>query len=388
VIGTGPGWIVPSETTLETGPYKITGFSPELFPFNLTTVLKSFSDAVQTGRGDNLNLPMSTITKGSVWMGVNAKDNGLIDELGSIQSAIKHAAELAKLEDYEVESLVARVANDTKTIEIKYPTLSELNEKNPPPAIYYLYLPEDIITQSESNQNVTTTNNFTSTIGDVLVDKSHGNSIGPWILDVFTRLLTEEGLYVGYTDEWSDLENALNKTKALIIANPSEYYTIEEYEAIKTWVNQGGLLIILGDASSNFLDSEALQGPLNSISNHWGIHFGNGYLYDQESQYGFYRNIIVNDIRDSFISDGVEELVFFTAGPVYSKNRGYVSTPSSTYNSVTERADEYDVVAIYKVGDARVIAFGDTSWLIEPYVNAADNYQLLRNLVEAISSSD
>jgi hypothetical protein len=174
----------------------------------------------------------------------------------------------------------------------------------------------------------------------------------------------------------------------LIIANPSEYYTIEEYEAIKTWVNQGGLLIILGDASSNFLDSEALQGPLNSISNHWGIHFGNGYLYDQESQYGFYRNIIVNDIRDSFISDGVEELVFFTAGPVYSKNRGYVSTPSSTYNSVTERADEYDVVAIYKVGDARVIAFGDTSWLIEPYVNAADNYQLLRNLVEAISSSD
>jgi hypothetical protein len=55
---------------------------------------------------------------------------------------------------------------------------------------------------------------------------------------------------------------------------------------------------------------------------------------------------------------------------------------------VTERADEYDVVAIYKVGDSRVIAFGDMTWLMEPYVNSADNYQLLKNLVEAIAPSE
>ena len=125
---------------------------------------------------------------------------------------------------------------------------------------------------------------------------------------------------------------------------------------------------------------------MNSLSDHWGIHYGNGYLYDQESNYGFYRNIIVDDIRDSFLSEDIDELVFFTAGPVYSKSRGYMSTPDSTYNSVTERSDEYDMVAIYKVGDARVIAFGDMTWLIEPYVNSADNYQLLRNLVETIAS--
>jgi hypothetical protein len=96
----------------------------------------------------------------------------------------------------------------------------------------------------------------------------------------------------------------------------------------------------------------------------------------------------VNDIRDSFLSEDVEELVFFTSGPVYSKSRGYMSTPDNTYNSVTEQADSYDAVAIYKVGDARVVAFGDMTWLMEPYVNTADNYQLLRNLVEAIVSTD
>lgn len=388
VIGTGPGWVVPSETTLESGPHKITGFSPELFPFNLTTVLDSFSNAVESGRGDALNLPMTTVTKGSIWMGFDAKDNGMVDELGSLQTAIKYAAELASLDEYEVESLVARVANNTEAIEIRYPTIAELNEKNPPPAIYYLYLPEDILAQSETQQNETLTTNMTSVKGDVLVDASHGNAVSPWILDAFTRLLAEESLFVGYADNWDLIEDALNETRALVVACPSIYYSNDEYETIRSWVDKGGTLILLGDASADFLNTRTLQGPLNSLSDHWGIHYGNGYLYDMENNYGFYRNIIVDDIRDSIISEDIDELVFYTAGPVYSKSRGYMSTPDTAYNSVTERAGEYDVVAMYKVGDSKVIAFGDMSWLIEPYVNSGDNYQLLRNLVEAIAPTD
>ena len=389
VIGSSPGWIVPSETTLETGPNKITGFSPESFPFDLTTVLESFSNAVITGRGDALKIPVSDVTRGTVWIGINAKKNGLVDELGSLQSAIKYAADLADLDDYQVESMVARVSNRSDLIKITYPSISELNEKNPPPAIYYLYLPENAYTQYESPENTTILDgNVTSVRGDVIVDMSHGNIISPWILDAFTRLLTEERLFVSYTDDWNALEDALNTTRALVIACPTNYYSNDEYETIKSWVSKGGTLILLGDASSDFLRVNTLQAPLNSLSDHWGIHFGNGYLYNMEENYGYYRNIIVKDIRNSFLSEGVEELVFYTAGPVYSKSRGYMSTSSSTYNSVTERADEYDIVAIYKVGNAKVIAFGDMTWLIEPYVNSADNYQLLRNLVEAIASKD
>ena len=115
-----------------------------------------------------------------------------------------------------MESLVARVADDTKAIQFSYPSLADLNEKNPPPAIYYLYLPETIYTQSETPQNETKFLNITSVRGDVLVDASHGNAVGPWILDAFTRLLTEEGLYVGYTESWASLEEALNETRALV----------------------------------------------------------------------------------------------------------------------------------------------------------------------------
>ena len=95
----------------------------------------------------------------------------------------------------------------------------------------------------------------------------------------------------------------------------------------------------------------------------------------------------MSNIRDSFLSENVNQLVFYTAGPVYSKSRGYMSAPITTYNSVTEQASSYDLVSIYKVGNSRVIAFGDMTWLMEPYVNAADNHQLLQNLVNSIAAT-
>ena len=110
VIGVGPGFLVPSESTFESGPQKITGFSPALFPFNITKALDSFASSVSEGRGSRLNLAMSELKRGGVYLGGEAVNQGLVDEIGSRQSAISYAAELAGLETYTVDSLVARVA--------------------------------------------------------------------------------------------------------------------------------------------------------------------------------------------------------------------------------------------------------------------------------------
>lgn len=387
VIGTGPGWIIPSEVTLETGPHKITGFSPELYPFNFTQVLSSFADAVEKGREGKLNIPMSDVQKGSVWLGSEALKNGIVDEIGSTQTAISHAASMAGLTDWEVESLLFRVANGTSTVSIKYPTIEELNEKNPPPALYYLYMPTDIYMESEApvSSNVSATGGH---VGDVIVDMSHENAISPWHLDALAEALVHEGLYLGYSSDWDAIENALNKTKALIISTPRAYYTFEEYEAINDYVNDGGMLIFLGDASSSFLDNSLLQGPLNSLSDHWGLHYSNGYLYNLEENYGIYRNLILTDMRDSFLTEGVEELVYYTAGSIESRGDGVVKTSRDTFNSVSERSDMYSVAAVYDLNNRTVVAFGDLTWLVKPYINAADNSILLENLVEAIASVD
>jgi protease-4 len=386
IIGSGPGWIVPSEVTLETGPHKITGFSPELFPFNLTNVLTNFAGAVEEGRNGKLTISMDDVVKGSIWMGSEAINNGIIDEIGSVQTAISYAASIAGLDEWDVDSLLFRVANETVSTEFRYPTIEELNERNPPPALYYLYMPGDIYMESQipDTINITALNGH---VGDIIVDLSHDNVISPWILDALAEELVGEDLYMGYSDDWQQIENVLNNTKALVIASPRDFYSNEEYIAINEWVNEGGVLIFLGDASATFLDPSVLQAPLNSLSDHWGIHYSNGYLYDVEENYGFYRNLILTDIRDSILSEGVDELVFYTTGAIYSRGKGVVKTSRDAFNSVSERGDTYSVVTV-NTNNCTVIAFGDTTWLMKPYINAADNRVLLENLVEAMASVD
>jgi len=148
VIGVGPGFLVPSEFTFESGPQKITGFSPALFPFNITKALDSFASAVTEGRGIRLNLALSELKRGGVYLGGEAVNQGLVDEIGSRQSAISYAAEQAGLETYTVDSLVARVANTTVTVNLEYPSIGELNKANPPPALYYLYMPRDVVMEN------------------------------------------------------------------------------------------------------------------------------------------------------------------------------------------------------------------------------------------------
>ena len=387
VIGTGPDWIVPSETTLETGPYKITGFSPERFPFDLTVVLENFADAVEEGRNGKLTIPMDDVVKGSIWMGSEAINNGIIDEIGSVQTAISYAASLAGLDEWDVDSLLFRVANETVSTELEYPTIEELNERNPPPALYYLYMPGDIYMESQVPDTINVTAS-SGHVGDVIVDLSHDNVISPWILDSLAEELVGEGLYMGYSDDWQEIEDVLNTTKALLIASPREFYSYEEYTAVNEWVNDGGVLIFLGDASATFLDPSVLQAPLNSLSDHWSLHYSNGYLYDVEENYGFYRNLIITDIRDSILSEGVDELVFYTTGAIVSRGNGVVKTNPNAFNSVSERGDMYSVVAVNTNDNCTVLAFGDTTWLMKPYINAADNMVLLENLVEVIASVD
>ncbi|WP_140921123.1 signal peptide peptidase SppA [Limnobaculum xujianqingii] len=46
---------------------------------------------------------VDSIAQGRVWIGSDAKSNGLVDQLGDFDDAIKKAVELAKLKDYEIK---------------------------------------------------------------------------------------------------------------------------------------------------------------------------------------------------------------------------------------------------------------------------------------------
>lgn len=68
---------------------------------------KTFTGHVTANRGDKLDKPMDELAGGRVYSGAQALELGLVDEIGSLYSAITYAAEKAGLKDgkYELQAI-------------------------------------------------------------------------------------------------------------------------------------------------------------------------------------------------------------------------------------------------------------------------------------------
>ena len=61
-----------------------------------------FKGHVVAARGDKLKKPIDELAAGRVFTGQQALDLGLVDKIGTLENAIRHAAQQAKVKDYEV----------------------------------------------------------------------------------------------------------------------------------------------------------------------------------------------------------------------------------------------------------------------------------------------
>jgi protease-4 len=66
-------------------------------------VYQTFLDRVSVGRNMSFS-KVDSIAQGRVWSGVEAKNIGLVDELGNLEMAIAAAAELANITDYRIRN--------------------------------------------------------------------------------------------------------------------------------------------------------------------------------------------------------------------------------------------------------------------------------------------
>jgi hypothetical protein len=388
ILAVGPGIIVPSESNYETGPHKITGFSPILFPLNISKALDNFADAVSTGRGTTLKLNQAQLRMGSIWLGSEAVDNGIIDEIGSQQAALRHAAGLVGLEDFNIKHLVKSATNSSliTSTQKEYKNIKELNEQNPPPALYYLYMPGDIYMHENTNQTfiIEEIGENVTKLGQVIIDLSHGNLVSPWIFDSLEAELAKRGVFVGYSSNWENINDSLEFANTLIIAAPTEGYLFEEYKVIQEWVKKGNMLILFSDPGDAFTSVPELLGPINSLANHWGLHFGKGYLYNQEDHYGIYRNIYLRTFEETFLTEDLNLLVFFTSTYLSSTDSNAAYASWGTANSVSELVQLYAPVSVIHKNNSTVVAFGDLTWQLEPYIYIEENFHLLMNLVSKI----
>ena len=70
-------------------------------------IYSDFTQKVADGRGMT-QANVDSIGQGRVWTGINAKEIGLVDEIGGLNDAIAFAVKTSNLEDYRLDEMPAQ----------------------------------------------------------------------------------------------------------------------------------------------------------------------------------------------------------------------------------------------------------------------------------------
>lgn len=80
------------------GDRPLTATEKRFFQASTDSIYHTFKSRVAEGRNKNIEY-IDSIAQGRVWTGKRALEAGLVDKIGTLQDAVKHAARLAKIED-------------------------------------------------------------------------------------------------------------------------------------------------------------------------------------------------------------------------------------------------------------------------------------------------
>jgi ClpP class serine protease len=132
------------EELYTTGPFKLSGGPQASYVRQMEMLKDTFLAAILAQRSDRLLVEPETLSRGEIYLGLQAQQMGLVDEIGSQEDAVAAAAAMAELRrfvtvdwDVEVPEWVEEeeVAPGSKTA-----TALALPPEQLPPGLYYRYL--------------------------------------------------------------------------------------------------------------------------------------------------------------------------------------------------------------------------------------------------------
>ena len=105
VLGVLPGPVYVDEQLLTTGPFKAFGLTQDAAVRQAERAKFAFLEAIETGRGEALQVSSDVLARAEIYTGVQALEMGLIDGMRSTGEVYERAADLAGLNNYEVVEL-------------------------------------------------------------------------------------------------------------------------------------------------------------------------------------------------------------------------------------------------------------------------------------------
>ncbi|MBN1135434.1 MAG: S49 family peptidase [Anaerolineae bacterium] len=133
------------EVLITTGPFKLSGGPQDAYIRQMELLKQTFLAAIMAQRQDRLKVGPDVLSRGEIYLGLQAQQMGLIDAVGSQAEAVAEAARLARVRRYRVVDCTPELAFESFLF-IDEPegrstaaTVADLPQALPP-GCYYRYV--------------------------------------------------------------------------------------------------------------------------------------------------------------------------------------------------------------------------------------------------------
>lgn len=145
VISLLPESDLVDEKLLTTGPFKLSGGPQVSYVRQMDMLKDTFLAAILAQRSEQLTVGPEVLSRGELYLGLQAQQMGLIDAIGSQSEAIDEAARMARLRHYQVVNWTPELAEESVLFGLNLPggstakTLAAV-PLGLPPGFYYRYV--------------------------------------------------------------------------------------------------------------------------------------------------------------------------------------------------------------------------------------------------------
>lgn len=229
--------------------------------------------------------------------------------------------------------------------------------------------------------------------GTLLVDGGHRNDFSPEELTSLLSRIADRGHEVTFIGEPSAfggfnrlgsgerktlLEEKLRESGSFAVIAPDDPFTREEIDTVERFVAKGGRLLLVADPTRS--------NQINSLAERFGITFRPDYLYNTVEYDLNFQDIKVRNFQPHPLTQGLREIVLYTAGSVSSASPGLAFTDGNTRSTIVERIEPF--YPIVTGAEGRVVAISDLTFMVPPQNSVLDNDRLISNIADYLTASE
>ncbi|MFH1016461.1 MAG: hypothetical protein V1771_05625 [Chloroflexota bacterium] len=224
--------------------------------------------------------------------------------------------------------------------------------------------------------------------GTVLIDEVHDNQFTVDELSVLVERVLSRGYEVEYLnigekgkvdrEREAALRARLSLADAFVVAVPRNPFTLPEIALVSDFVDKGGKLILVGDATRT--------GQINTLAGQFGVTFQADYLYNQKDNDGNFRNIFLKEFKQSALTSGLQQVVLYSASSITPTELGLAFTDANTFSNLIHSQERFSPILISQ--NNRVLAISDLTLMGEPYNAAYDDNRFIANIADWLTQSE